>query len=186
MRAPSHYPLGSHALSSLVKGGGSPCFKIFLKYKSIFHRRGKKAKVFCWIPLSLGQASPGPGSAEHTFPADRVFSQVYFSRMLAPQITAGKNKGFDGNDGERATAAGMAGWGAGCPSTCMGIAPKSPPNQAGGGRSIPTEVPAGIWGWESLPLLSQGEKKPQKNPNNQEIEKERTLRLIHPRKKPFL
>lgn len=61
--------------------------------------------------------------------------------MLGPQITAGKNKDFDGNDGERATAAGMVGWGAGCPSTCMAIALQIPPKSDwGGGGADPSQL----------------------------------------------
>lgn len=107
--------------------------------------------------------------------------------MLAPQIAAGKNKDFDGNDGDRATVAGMVGWGAGCPSTCMAIAPQIPPNQTEGGAD-PSQLRSlqGFGVGKVSPFLPREKKKTNNKNNNQEIEKERTLRLIHPRKKLFL
>lgn len=133
MRAPSHYPLGQHALSSLVKGGGSRRFKIFLKYKSIFHRRGKKAKVFLLD-------SPLAGAGE---PLDRVLPSTpsrltgYFPRFTFPECLAhksplGKIRILMEMMGRGPLPRGWWGGARGAPPPVWPSPSKSPPNQTGG------------------------------------------------------
>lgn len=71
--------------NSLVMGGVSLCFKLYLKYKSIFHQAGMKTKVFLLDSLpSRAREHPGPGFPEHIFPADPRYSQRYRTQSAHP------------------------------------------------------------------------------------------------------